>query len=354
MISIDIASNQNHFGLPSLMWEGASALKRVHRVWQLMIHGRLYANPGNYYGLLLGKLCNTSTFLKNASVPFYVTARLLDLYDQENAWQDSKIKWFEALSGVHPVQLKTNPNIIHSSVFLSGHTLAWLNVTSIRAYVRIQRVAMSSLNISLQTFKLLMMAMDVIELFNMEWSNLTEQSAKRVGIDAPRCLNVLVHANQKNCFVTKIRNTALEIVRSSILDEVDRIKAAEYADQLKSVLECFLLHYQMTTGIFGQAVSLLVKQGIYDWSPEYVKNKLLEYGQDPESMQRQIRFASRGKEKVPPVELMVYASKPNSSTSSPLKKPNAKSVPSSPVKTGIVYQLKSPSSLATVFTYKTN
>lgn len=170
---------------PTGVWTVAVVLKKIHRFWQYSIRVKPYTNPDNFFGLGLGYALNfvlgQNRLLKLPALPFLVGTRLLDLFEQEDAFRNTCQRWKEAFKGTQPI------------VILRGQKAAYGSFCP-RCLVRIQRVALATLGISREGFVLLMRMMDVLELItfdSQQLEKLVDLGVREGALNIPRCLNAL-------------------------------------------------------------------------------------------------------------------------------------------------------------------
>ena len=115
------------FQTPLGFWQAAIVLKKIHRFWQYSIRLRPYANPDNFFGLGVGYALNfvlgQNRLLKLPALPFLVGTRLLDLFEQEDAFRRSCRHWKETLRGVQPIALLERSPIEEKAVY--GSSWKW-------------------------------------------------------------------------------------------------------------------------------------------------------------------------------------------------------------------------------------
>lgn len=309
MISNELVSTLSSQGVnyPATLWTIAAALKRIHAVWQVAIQGQFYINPNNYYGIIVGRILKSidNPFVSYPTVPFFIMARFLDLFEQEDQWNQSKAKWLEALARVHPIHIKFKLSEQKTVFFISKHTLFWFKVNTYTILIRVQRIAMATLDFGLQSFKLLMRIMDIVDLINFDWNTLVQRSTAESGVHVPRGLAVIIKPENKERFMKRLEGKTNNLISAGHIYGIERSKAVEVAKVFFESLEFGLFYYEKTAGIFGDAVISLIKQGIYDWSPQAVKNYLQKHRLDPDSEQ----WLKQGKAKKtasPPLNVISY------------------------------------------------
>jgi hypothetical protein len=308
---------------PAALWTTAAALKKAHAVWQIFTQGSFYINPNNYFGVVIGKALNTwdNPFIKYPTVPFFIMARFLDLFEQEDEWSHSKVKWLEALACVQPIHVKFELTQQEKrSFFISRHTVFWFKVNSYCLLIRVQRIVIKTLDFAFQNFKLLMRVMDIVDLINMEWNTLVQRSTLESGVNVPRGLAVIVRPENKEIFMERLGGKKIGLISAGKIYGVEKHKAAETAKKIFDFLEFGLFFYEKKAGLFGDAVVSLIKQGIYDWSPQAVKNYLKNNRLDPSSTNWLKKLQSK-KIEIPPLHVTSYIEGRSNIAFSPTKCP---------------------------------
>lgn len=189
---IDSVPVQAPFGL----WQTALLFKRVHRIWQFFIRVPVYTNPDNFLGLGAGYLLNfvlgNNRFLKLPAVPFLIGVRLLDLFEQEDAFRKSCRDLKEAFLCVQPITLMEQLPRLDDRSPKTVQVIWRMSVK--RLYIRIQRIAASLLHFCKETFYLVMRIMDVLELITFDpkrLQKLVDLSVQEGAINVSRCFQAL-------------------------------------------------------------------------------------------------------------------------------------------------------------------
>lgn len=304
------------------IWSFAAAISKIHSIWKIYIKGITYLNPDNFFGLSVGMIYQTiigdRLFLKLPTVPFFVMARFLDLFEQEDAWRKQWNRWFETVQCVQP---------IHTSLTreYGNYKITWFHYSLSCLWVRIQRIAYATFLLAWESFKLVMRIMDIVELVTVDPAKLNEfvdRSVRESGLHIPRCLNVLIR--NKAIFISR-----LESKESGINDALkwigcEKLKAADVIDSAKSLFDhCQkgLELYQQAGDFVGDAIKNLGKKFIYEWSPDGIKQMLKEHHLDPQSeqqAQKQINFAGRVLR--PPKDILRFGVRKAAQNSSPVFK----------------------------------
>jgi hypothetical protein len=165
-------------------WHAALLLKKVHRIWQFSGRVQSYSNPDNFLGLGVGYALNfalgQNRLLKLPALPFLIGARLLDLFEQEDALHRASRRWKEAVKSVQPITVIA--------------PLGYWQLKARRLIIRVQRIAVSTLQVAKEGFKLIMRIMDVLELVTFDPHRLQGQidlSVQEGALNIPRCLHAL-------------------------------------------------------------------------------------------------------------------------------------------------------------------
>jgi len=268
---------------PTAIWTGAAALKRVHSIWQIFTKGNLYLNPDNFFGLISGmtleKLVRNNLILESPTVAFFITARFLDLFEQEDCWNRSKIKWIEAFKFIQPIYLE-NPIISEGIPLAYCHPFVWIKVNSKCLVIRVQRIAFGTLDLTFNSFKLIMRVMDIVDIMNMEWTNLANQSVRESGIHVPRVLPVLLNSMNRKMIIHRLEVEKIGLASMGEIFGEDKMKAGETAKNIFAFLDLGLRYYEKASGVcsdVSKAISSLLKRGFYDCSPKFLKQFLQEY-----------------------------------------------------------------------------
>jgi hypothetical protein len=265
----------------------ASGLSHVHGVWKWYRYGELF-NKDNALGLGVGHLVDfilpDSTILKLPAVPFYVGAQLLRLFSTEDAvvgaWGDLK----QAVFCTIPVNPKTKW-ITKSSLnyVVSRYTLTWWINDFKTIAIRTHAIAICTLQLVLESFKLVMRIMDVIEIFTLDPDKIkaiAKQSIRQAGVDVPLCLNALV--KNQNVFLERLGNkTVFGYGVEAIGGDPEKVKEA--VQTLFNKMETGLDIYQKVSETFGDGVICFVKKGFFDIGSTAVGDEKMRALYDPDS-----------------------------------------------------------------------
>lgn len=283
ILNAGVLSGENVNFSPAL-WSVAAGLNKVHGVWKLYIKGSTYLNPDNFFGLTVGVVYETligdKTVLKLPTVPFFIMAKCLDLFEQEDAWAREYTHWIEALTCVQPIHAEITREV-------SRYKISWFRYSGEHFLWRIQRIAYRSLQLAWQSFKLIMRIMDIVDFMTLDPGKLNElvnQSVRESGLHIPRCLNTLVQ--NKQFFIKRLEQKEAGIDLALKLLGSQKTHAADIIDKVKSLFdhcERGLNFYEKASTTVGSAVVELGKKFIYDWSPEAFKQILKDQQWDPYS-----------------------------------------------------------------------
>lgn len=266
------------------LWSLAAGVNKVHGLWKIYIKGTTYLNPDNFFGLSVGMIYQTVIgdrfLLKLPTVPFFVMSRFLNLFEQEDEWNKSWSCWKETFQGIQPIHTRL-------TVEYANNRITWFHYSLECLWIRVQRIAYCTLLLAVETFKLIMRIMDIVELITLDPAKLNEfvdQSVRECGLHIPRCLNTLV--KNKQMFISRLEskeegiNDALKWLGSEKIKGIDVIKSAKSMfDHCEKGLEL----YQQAGDFVGDAIKNLGRKFIYEWSPEGVQQMLKEHNLAPDS-----------------------------------------------------------------------
>lgn len=263
----------------------ASGLSQIHGLWKWYRYGQIYTNKENAFGLGFGYAMESfvlpnSTLLKLPAVPFYLGSHLLDLFAQEDELKKACIELKRAVLCVVPVNPKTEW-VKNSPLtrYISRHRLTWLIYNSNCVLIRIQRISLCSLKVLLESFKLVMRTMDVIDLCTLDPSKIeaiAKQSIREGGYHIPRCLNALV--KNKMIFIDRLNdpNSVLGYGVNAVGANPEKMREA--ACSLFDYLEKGLIIYKSTGDQVGNCLSSMTKKTIFEFLSWFTtEEKLREY-----------------------------------------------------------------------------
>ncbi len=237
-------------------WQAALLLKKVHRTWQYVIRVKSYTNPDNFFGLGVGHALNfalgQNRLLKLPALPFLVGTRLLDLFEQEDAFRASCRHFREGIRCVQPITL-----VEELSSHLPYRFKWWLKAK--RLTIRIQRIALATFGVMREAFHLTMRIMDVVELVTFDsqrLQQLIDLSVQEGALNIPRCLKAL-HRN-KGALVARLHNNKGTLNR--LLKRLGAKKTT--ADNLTASAQAAIEHLYEWTNAYealGQALGGCVR-----------------------------------------------------------------------------------------------
>ena len=266
----------------------ASGVSQVHGLWKWYRFGETYTNTDNALPLLIGNAFESfilpdNTLLKLPAVPFYLGSRLLDLFAQEDNLHRACSKLKQAVFCTLPVNPKTEW-IAKSPLdyVISRYKITWWVNDAKSAAIRLHRVALVSLEVGLETFKLVMRIVDVIEIFSLDPDKMKEIARKSIregGIHIPRCLNALV--KNQNIFLERLNSQNLfGYGISAVGGNPEKVK--EIAQTLFNNLETGLDIYQKASVIVGDGAAALAKKSIYDILSWFASDEMLRKYYNPD------------------------------------------------------------------------
>jgi hypothetical protein len=271
------------FHYSSFVWTAAAKTSQIHGLWKIYIQGKIYLNPDNFFGLVSGMtyqaLIGDHLFLKLPTVPFFVMARFFDLCEQEDAWRGAYKRWISSLRFTQPIYVPPKPlkkGMLFSFSF--AYSVSHIKHKSKCLWIRIQRIAFFTLNLGVQSFKLLMRILDIVELMTFDsktLSSLLNQSVRESGIHIPRCLGVL--EKNKHVLLARLMNNRSNVDKALQTLGAKKITADHVINTTKTLFEYLEkgLHvYKETSNGVGESIRALGKTFIYEWSPDDMKNIL--------------------------------------------------------------------------------
>jgi hypothetical protein len=268
-------------------WSIAAGMNKIHCVWKYYIKGMTYLNPDNFFGLSAGLVYETiigdRLLLKLPTVPFFVMTRFLDLFEQEDVWAQQYHHWRQAIRCVQPFPAKA---IVDCALY----KISWFSCNVHCLFLRLQRIVFCTLHLGLESFKLVMRIMDIVELITLDPAKLggfANQSVRESGLHIPRCLSVLV--KNKVVIIQRLNQKKGGIEGALKLLGCKKIEAKDVITSVESMIadcEKGLEYYDQASSCVGEAVKNLGKKCIYDWSPEAIKQWLREHKLDPGSTQQ--------------------------------------------------------------------
>jgi hypothetical protein len=302
---------------PAAIWTCTATLKRVHSIWRLVTQGNLYADPDNFFGWISGitlqALIRDNVLLEYSTVPFLFSSRFLDLFEQEESWNKSRIRSLEAFQCLQPVfnefQVKEQAS---SFSFFSNVTLIWIKINPKNLNIRIQRIAYSTLDFAFHTFKLVMRVMDIVEIFSMEEKNLRSQSLRESGIHVPRCLPLLVDSIKREVFTQRLQNEKIGLINMGKIFKSQKTGGDLVAvENFFEFLHLGFTYYEIVSGVCKEssdALSSILKQKIiykiYNLTPQFVQ-KILNKPKTQDWLKEKKRAQSPAV-KLPPIELISF------------------------------------------------
>ncbi len=270
------------FHLAPAMWSIGAMVSKVHGIWKLYIKGTTYLNPDNFFGLSAGlmyeSLIGDRTLLKLPTVPFFIMAKFLDLFEQEDAWENSFRLWKEALYGAQPIHADYTQAI-------SRYKISWIRYQCQQLIGRIQRIAARTFQFAWDSVQLILRIMDIVEFITLDPAKLNALltvSVRESGLNIPRCLNTLVQ--NKSVFLKRLEQKEAGIEQALQLLEAKTTHAADILEKVKALLdkcEHGLVLYEKASTAVGSALKELGKKCLYDWSPEPLRQMLRERGVAP-------------------------------------------------------------------------
>ena len=104
-------------------------------------------------------------------------------------------------------------------------------------------------------------------------------------------------------------------------------------------MESGVFYYKKATGVWSDAILFLIKQGVYDWSPDYIKRFL----EEPDSKEFLVKVqGNTGLVKTPSLEVISFVEDSSKHELKPIKKNQPVKVAPIPKKTlGNVYEINS-------------
>ncbi len=310
LLNTEVLSKQS-LDYSASLWSIAAGLNKIHGIWKIYVKGTAYLNPDNFFGLSAGLMYETligdRLWLKLPTIPFFVMSRFLDLFEQEDAWTKQFHRWLESVQCVQPLPIKLTEDY-------ARYKISWLRNASYGVYLRIQRIAICTLHLALESFKLAMRIMDVVELITLDpvqLNNFANQSVRESGWHIPRCLSLLV--KNKLIFIQRLERKEAGIGRALKLLGCEKIKAKDVINSAEGMIaqcEKGLEYYGQASNYVGEAVKNLGKKFIHDWSPESVKEWLREHKLDP-NLQQEIASIklTQGQIHRPPKVLLCYGTR---------------------------------------------
>lgn len=274
----------------SSLWSCAAGLSQIHGYWKIYIKGTKILNPdnivGNVGGLVYRYTAGDNVLLVLPAVYFFYMSRLLDLLEQEDMIYESYNRWVDAIKRTAPTNVQVELSKKGKmDLVASQYTITWFQMSSKNLWVRTQRITYCSLDLALQSFKLIMRIMDFVELFTLDpnkISDIIDESVIESGLNIPRCLNKL-NKNQ-NIIMDRLegKKKAIDCVLKML--GAKKLKGDDIIDMAKTFfkeMEKFLVIWQTGSEAVGDIATTLGKQLVYDLSPQALKKLLRDNGQAP-------------------------------------------------------------------------
>lgn len=196
MLSLQAATPNT--GTLSIWWYGAAGLHQAHRMWKWITLGQTYGNSDNWLGLSLGHVldCHISNtfFSRFPFVAFLVGKRFLDLMQQKDSVEKTFGDWKSALQGIHPVYLfEKNHPTTEGVISIKSLHITWIHVSK-TLLIRVERVALTTLQLTGETFKLVMRSMDILEFVSFDrqqYEELLRISVQQAPLNILHCMEAL-------------------------------------------------------------------------------------------------------------------------------------------------------------------
>lgn len=268
----------------------ASSLQRVHQIWQSYIRGQNYRDPNKWLGLALGQLTKfhfgTNLLVQLTAAPFFVTARILDLFEQEDRVIDAFKTWKGAVKGRHLFKHElslTAPSKVNRLV--SRYRITKWKQCGSTLIQRIRMIFHSSIALISEIFALIMRFMDLLELFTMDTKKMKKQLDRAVlegGITIPRVLNTL--CNNREIFLLrleKIEQTFIQVVQRDSERVNQSNQLISYSRTFFKQMELGLDVYRTTSEVTGEAAVTLFKEIVFFLTPRHFEKFMRENFYDP-------------------------------------------------------------------------
>lgn len=167
--------------LPPVVWTTFAALNKVHGLWRWYRRIELYRQPDNLMQLLGGhiidKVVGKAYVLRVAAQCLLVATRILECVQQQAEVCRCGKVWWNAIKGHYPKNTEIKWEDSGTYAYLSPSTVHWFKMKGHMLWARIERVALLTLNLFKEAFKLSMTIMDVIDVFC--WSPETSNEGVR-------------------------------------------------------------------------------------------------------------------------------------------------------------------------------
>ncbi len=165
--------------LPPAIWTVFTGLNKVHNIWRWYRRAELYRQPDNLFQLFTGHIVNMvigdSLLLRVAAQSLLIATRLLECAQQQAIVTDTAYEWWVALKGNYPKPLSISWDNCKGFGLFSASTVYWWKISTLAIYHRVHRVALLTWNLCVESFKLSMAIMDVIDVFY--WSPTVKNEA---------------------------------------------------------------------------------------------------------------------------------------------------------------------------------
>ncbi len=260
--------------IPTGFWVLVSIVNKAHHAWKWYVWKETYSNPDHFLGLLAGNAadyCIDNRLIKLPAIPFFIISRFLDYFKQQDKCLKTWGKWKDSINGIHPINIKISHTGKTNVIFLKPYAVVWFISDSNRCYIRIYKIAVSTLQLSIESFKLLMHIMDLMDCFTVDpqkIQQLASQAFREGGVHGPKCLKVL--CKNKTLFMHRLE------MMDGFFQSIFAVNSFKHMrDSLSSFFdatESWLSWYDKVSNKTGRAITALGKKVIYDLAPEHLKS----------------------------------------------------------------------------------
>lgn len=259
------------FNYSSTFLQFGLGLQKVHKIWQFYMRSKMRVNSDHWLSLLLGHsfdhFFGHRTVTKIITVPFFVTVRLLNLIEQEDAFLRSFGRLKLAFQGMQPVS--QCPNKVSGFKYLFSeyrYTQYRQNISTFTQ--RVQRIAYSIFDFLKHFFFLVMRFMDILELFSSDQAKIEElmhRSVQEGIVNLERVADVICNNNQN--FLLRIEQL------EKIMNEKSSFafNPIRLAITFLNTLDQSAKTYKKTAVLTGNTTRIILKKTLLEMLPADAK-----------------------------------------------------------------------------------